>query len=264
MYDIKVLRNLFSSYSPLKSNESLRKSFVDITYDYVEENENIRKLYNDLIFNNYLNETVIKSSFIKSIASKRSPSKTITIFELNSSDSRADICMVNGHSEVFEIKTSYDTFYRLDKQLEDYYALYDLVNIIVPIDKVSEVSSLVPNTTGILSYRKNRLGNISFTIERSPIINNSINPIKQLEQFTKNELLRLINQPGNYKLSKDHIISTVMSLLTPDNINHSFKEYIKTKYREQWLFLYNNYENIHMIDYQWFFKNNVSYKLVYR
>ena len=43
--------------------------------------------------------------------------------------------MVNGHSEVFEIKTIYDTFYRLEDQLNDYLLLYDYVNIIIPKER---------------------------------------------------------------------------------------------------------------------------------
>src|SRR5690554_3876543 len=112
---LNQLRKLFSVYTPLTSNKRLYDKFVEITGQTHFEIESIRKVYNNNIFKGFLNETVIKNSFIKKHCINMED--TVTIFELNSGNSRADICMINGKSYVFEIKTEYDTTARLDKQL---------------------------------------------------------------------------------------------------------------------------------------------------
>ncbi|NMA06064.1 MAG: sce7726 family protein [Acholeplasmataceae bacterium] len=264
MNSVEQLKKLFYTYSPLKSNNELKFDYIDITYNYPNPNKNIRSIYNELISSGFFNETVIKSRFVEVFSFNKSPTNTITIFELNSSNSRADICMVNGHSEVFEIKTIYDTFYRLEDQLNDYLLLYDYVNIIIPKER-NDVSLVnIPKNIGILTYYKNRLGNISFKRVRKPLINNNINPKTQLEQITKKELLKLFKLNTLDSTSKEEIINEILFNYTAQKINTLFKTYIKDKYQEQWLFLHKNRDNFYMLDYQWFFKNNISYELVYR
>jgi len=262
MKNMENIKKLFYAYSPLKSNYQLVQDYTDITYNFVDPNLNIRKLYNDIIFSTFLNETVIKSNFVTKFCFNKSPRNTITIFELNSFNSRADICVINGYSEVFEIKTTYDTFLRLDEQLHDYTLLYDYINIIVPKEKIKHALEMVPKHVGIVTYYKNRLGNITFKTTKKPSINTMINQRAQLEQITKRELLKL----GNFdsQTSREEIIEKILDVYSPEKINTIFKNYTKNKYRDQWIYLYNNYENIYPLDYQWFFKNNISYKLVYK
>ncbi|MGI6782511.1 MAG: sce7726 family protein [Acholeplasmataceae bacterium] len=264
MKKIEQIKKLFYAYSPLKSNQQLIKDYINITYDSIDPKSNIRELYNEIIFSEFLNETVIKSNFVSKFCFNKSPRNTITIFELNSFNSRADICVVNGNSEVFEIKTIYDTFLRLDDQLHDYSLLYDYINIIIPREKVQEALGVLPEYAGLIMYYKNRLGNITFKKIKKPSINNEISAVAQLSQLTKRELLKLGNFYNRNQTNKEQIIDEIIAKYTPCEINDIFKSYIKNKYREQWLYLYNNYEKIYKLDYQWFFKNNISYKLVYK
>lgn len=46
-------------------------------------------------------------------------------------------------------------------------------------------------------------------------------------------------------------------------INKKFKEALKMRYKKRWEFLLTYKESIYEIDYQWFYNNPISPKLVY-
>jgi len=261
-FNLDTYRDLYSLYSPLKTNIQLFNDFQElIGNDQNVGIDEIRSLYNKLITKNFLNENVIKSAFIERYSLSKSPNHTVTIFEMNVGSSRADICMINGKSMVFEIKTEYDTYARLSKQLYDYEQVFEYVCIVVPECQIDSVISLIGENIGIIFYKQNRLGNIKFYEYRSPIYSKNINPVTQLRALTKTELRKMINPTYN---SKTEIIENIISNHSQEEINDTFKEYFKSKYQDKWLYIYSNKNVLHSLDYQWFFKNNLSISSVYK
>lgn len=256
-------RKLYQYYSPLKTNKTLSNIYKFVVNKSTELSD-VRYNINNLICDNYWNESVIKAAFIKNHLIKKSPRLNITIFELNALESRADIAVMNGSSYVYEIKTIYDTFDRLDKQISDYTHFFDYLNVIVPIEKVDQVKMILPPHVGIIYYYKNRLGNISFKVIRKSKLNTSVNPKSQLESLTKKELLNLIGEKNNHSLIKDDIILKLLDSKTSTEIDFIYRESMKSKYYDKWNFLHNNINDIYPLDYQWFFKNNLDTKIVYK
>lgn len=257
---LKQLKELFSVYSPLTSNNKLYDNYIKITGDTSQSLNSIRHKYNKEIFNGFLNENVIKSSFINKFCINKSPRNTITIFELNTVNSRADLCIINGKSFSFEIKTEYDNFFRLNKQLLDYNQTFDYLSIIIPSSSLENTINQIEDSIGIITYRINRKNNISFDIFRDPSINKNINAQIQLNQLTLKQLQEIIQE----KKTKDEIIDFILNNYTIDEINQLYKTKIKEKYSKQWNFLIENISQIHPLDYQWFFKNNIPTTIVYK
>src|SRR5690554_4303346 len=163
---LKISRELFSAYSHLKTNLSLLQSYQNITNDYINV-DNIRAIYNNLISKNFLNEAVIKSAFIKRFLIKKSPRLNISVFELNTGGSRADLCLMNGKSSVFEIKTEYDTYDRLSKQLQDYTDFFDKIFVIVRSEEhTSELQSRPHLVCRLLLEKKKKNKNYNKTNEK--------------------------------------------------------------------------------------------------
>jgi hypothetical protein len=260
--NLNTSRELYSIYSPLKTNAQLFREFQGITgYDLNVKIEDIRDVYNKYIVKNFLNENVIKSAFIERYSLSKSPGHTVTIFEMNVGSSRADICIINGKSMVFEIKTEYDSFARLSKQLEDYEHVFEYVCLVVPECKIYSAINQIGENTGIIFYKQNRLGNIKFYEHRSPKYNNDIDPIKQLETLTKTELKKLLKLSQN---NKSELINDIVSSYNQEEINFIFKENFKDKYRDRWLYIHKHQNELYSLDYQWFFKNNLSISAVYK
>jgi len=259
--DLKQIKKLSNFYSPLKTDAQLAVEYSKISKEKIQPMKNVRKIYNFQIIKSFLNEGVVKASFVKHFSFKQSPNNTVTIFELNAGGSRADLCMVNGKSMVFEIKTQYDTFNRLDNQLLDYMKVFEYINVIVPEEKIAEVKKNLDKNIGIITYRKSRLGNLIFIKNKSPILNNSINPKDQLSQMTKKQLNSILSSSEG---SKDNLISSIILTKSPNEINELFKKFVKEKYFRKWMFVFTNQNLIHPLDYQWFFKNNLPISTVYK
>lgn len=262
--DSHVIKQLYNRYSPLKTKKSLLEFYNSLTSDYSQDLSNIRETYNNLIKKYFINESVIKAAFINNFCFNKSPRNNVTIFELNSSNSRADLCMINGSSIVFEIKTEYDTLQRLDKQINDYETVFDYINVIIPIQYIEPVRELLPVNVGIITYKQNRLGNVSFEILREPTQNLNTNPVIQLNQLSKKEILKYLRNKELSELPKQKLIEVVKETKTSEYINKMYKIIIKQRYKQKWTFLCRNKDEIYFLDYQWFFKNNLPADIVYK
>lgn len=205
---------------------------------------------------------MIKAFFIKNVLSKRSPRQNITIFELNAGTSRADLCVMNGASTAHEIKTEYDSFYRLDKQINDYTNLFEFINIIIPVADVNKIKARVADFIGIISYKQTRYNNLTFKTEKIATLNRNIKSTVQLNSLTKNELLRFAKHHNN-KVTREHLIDELSSRYTAKQINNYYIQAIKAKYFDKWNFLHENLNDIYLLDYQWFFKNPLKTEKVY-
>ena len=260
--NLNEVKELYNIYSPLKTNFQLYTEFQQIFgKNYNIEEENIRNTYNQYITKNFINENVVKSAFIKKYSLSKSPNHTITIFEMNVGSSRADICMINGKSMVFEIKTEYDSFARLSKQLYDYKQVFEYIYIVVPEIKVDLAVTQIDENIGIIYYKQNRLGNIKFYEHKSPIYNKNINSFKQLNTLTKVQLNKMVENSQNNKLE---LIKKILNNYNHEEINIIFKEYFKEKYKNRWLYIHSHQKKLYSLDYQWFFKNNIPISTVYK
>jgi|AntAceMinimDraft_18_1070375.scaffolds.fasta_scaffold00196_6 hypothetical protein len=255
-------KKLYSTYSPLKTSKELRNKYELITSSEINSTINIRELYNKEISKRFLNESVIKAAFIEKFSFKKSPNNTITIFELNVGSSRADICMINGKSMVFEIKTEYDSFYRLERQLQDYFKVFQFVNVIIHESWITDTLAKLDSNVGIITYSKNRLGNVTFKEHRKPVYNNDIDSRTQLNALTKTQLKKVFK--NIYKNNSDEFISQIIAHKSRNDITNIFNTCIKEKYKKKWNYIFENKENIIPLDYQWFFKNNLPINIVYK
>lgn len=257
---INQLRKLYKYYNPLYSDARLLASFTSVIPELTPSIDSIRDLYNDLIFKYFLNEAVIKNSYIKSFFFGKKD--IVTVYELNVGKSRADIVMLNGHSVVFEIKTEYDTFNRLTLQLSDYFKVFDYINILIPLSSLDSLLSIVPDTVGIITYSKNKNSKISFRVYRKAPLNRDIDAEFQLNQLTLSQLTSLV--PKAFQGSKSTMIEYILKTFDNSQINSIYREKNKEKYYKKWKFLESNSKLIKPLDYQFFFKNTIETHLIYR
>lgn len=223
--------------------------------------ENIHKIYNKIILSYYPNEICIKSSFIKQVL--MNGKKHVTIFELPVGSSRADLCKINGESIAYEIKTDLDNFARLQKQINDYYRIFEKVFIICSETNVDNILNLVPKSCGIYFYKQNRQRNYKFTLVREASHRDEISPLNQLMLIRKNEFYTYFSIDTSLR-KRSEIISKILETCSPVMINEIFKRIMKHRFEKQWLFLKQNHNDILEIDYQWFYKNQIEPSRIYK
>lgn len=123
-----------------------------------------------LIFEKYRCEYVYKNTIANSLfLSRHSLQHSFMTDEIRSAGSRADVAILNGTSTVYEIKSQYDSFERLDSQLPDYQKVFDRICIVTTGTKaVSAMERIDPNI-GIIAMRED--GTLSTL--REPVSNKS-------------------------------------------------------------------------------------------
>lgn len=260
----KDAQQLYLQYSTIENISTLYNilhEYIDSSFLSTMVGKNIHEIYNKIILKYYPNEICIKSSFIKNILVNGK--KHVTIFELPVASSRADLCKINGKSIAYEIKTDLDNFSRLNKQIDDYFKVFDEVYLICSASNVNNVCTLLPKECGIYTYTQNKRGNYKFQLFRNAVVNTKINSIDQLELLQKKELL------CNFKIdnslhTRSEIVNYILNNYTSELINRKFKESLKFRFKKQWNFLKENYSDICEIDYQWFYKNQIDPSRIYK
>lgn len=236
----KILKNIFNEYVKLVS-----------PYEFV----------NAYMYKYYANESIIKSVFSRKHLNR---DDEITFFEMNVGKSRLDLARINGHSSAYEIKTEFDSLKKLEKQVNDYFQVFEYVYIIVNRKHTDRAIEMIPVECGVIEY-KNNDGRIIFNYKRKSQKNNKINSLFQLEVLNKVELKYLakqgrVNPKGN---SKIELISELNTGLNEMQINKYFKEILKKKYQSKWQNIRKHSLEINDVDTQLFFKNELEPNIFY-
>lgn len=255
----KEAQALFSTYYTLKPNHVLRDELTQILPEIHVNDVNVREFYNQAIVSNYPNETSIKAAFLNNVLFKSK--KDITIFELPVGKSRVDLCKVNGTSIAYEIKTDIDTLKRLDKQISDYARVFEQVYVICSEDRLSDIESVLPEQYGIYTYAFSSKKQCRFTLHRAATENFVLNSEYQVSLLLKAELVRYFGLTQITSITE--AVDYILDHFTSGEINEVFKSALKDRFRNKWRFLESNHKDIFEIDYQWFFQNHISPRLIY-
>lgn len=99
---------------------------------------------------NYRNEYVYKNAIAnKVLLGKHSLNTTQMLTEFRSGRCKADVVILNGSATVYEIKSEYDSFKRLEKQIDEYLKVFDHINVIMSESQISGIKTLLPERVGI-------------------------------------------------------------------------------------------------------------------
>lgn len=253
---------LFDAYTTPQSETMLRSLVEDSLGTQVRDewSGTVRSFINELLMHCYPNESAIKASFVDGVILKQT-ARAVSIFELPVGESRADFCKINGHSAAYEIKTDLDSFYRLEKQLSDYYDVFDYVYVITSDARWQTLPDYVPETCGIYSYHQKRDGRYAFTLRQHSQLNRNYDSEKQLSIMPKRDLV--VESGFSAHLSKEALIAQCLTAFDARAINSMFKSYLKRRYGNRWEYFKSVHPQILEIDYEWFFHNNLNPAVIY-
>lgn len=218
------------------------------------------EVINDLIFNYYFCERVIKYHFIKFLKTRHDH---IVAFEMTVGGSRVDICRINGNSYAYEIKTEYDTFDRLASQIDDYLKTFQKVYVIVPKSRAGDVKRIIPDACGIIAYTTTEDGSISFYYAKKACKNKCdlVTCLESLSSSDLSYLLRSINLKDCGTKAKR--LETVLEYAEQHSIWGHYRKLLRHKYEAQWQFITQHFEEILPIDIQTFFSANLDPHILY-
>jgi hypothetical protein len=86
------------------------------------------------------------------------PGKIIALNEFNIANSVADFLLLNGSAHLYEIKTEYDDFDKLDKQIADYQKFADTVSIVTsPKNSYKLLEKYTGTSVGVIELKNKSL-----------------------------------------------------------------------------------------------------------
>lgn len=152
-----ILKELINSGNSKKLTKILQE--LELLYQ-LDLTRDVYTFFNDiysLLLSKYRNEYVFKNVIIKKILlGKHTLNTAYMINELRVGNSKADCVIFNGTSTVYEIKSGFDTFSRLETQLNDYKKAFEFVYIVVPGESVEKLKNyLTDDYIGIKRLNKN-------------------------------------------------------------------------------------------------------------
>lgn len=105
-----------------------------------------------LLLEKYRCEYVYKNALSTSLYlnDRHLPGASFLISELRVGNSRADLAIFNGTSTVYEVKSHYDSFERLEAQIADYRKVFDHIYVVTAAEKVSAVLDQVEASVGVM------------------------------------------------------------------------------------------------------------------
>jgi len=145
---------------------------------------------------NYQNEYIFKNEFLNDwLISEIGEDNSKIFSEFRVGNSVADLVMFNGCSKVFEIKTEFDSDFRLPLQLENYKKAFNQIYLIVPETKLRFYEKY-DSTIGLITF--NSSNENSFEINRRALNNPEIDPQTIMSILHTNEYKSLVKKHFGY------------------------------------------------------------------
>jgi len=147
----------------------------------------------------------------------------------------ADIAVINGSLQGYEIKSDQDTLNRLPNQIESYNKVFDFINIVVSKKFSTKIEHHIPEWWGILKVEE--IDEHIFINEyRKPTLNSSICPYSLLQLLWKEELILMIEEFGFPKSLKHKPKRNIWAYISENLESNIIKDKVRfiLKTRANW------------------------------
>jgi len=146
-------------------------------------------IYN-LLFKNYQNEYIYKNIIAdKLLLDRHSVEDSRMLTEFRVGKCRADVVILNGTSTVYEIKSQFDSFTRLNDQLDAYKQVFDQIYVVTSPQQAEKLQDLISEKIGILTLTE---GDTISTIRESVSNKHNIRAEVLFDSLRKQEYLQII------------------------------------------------------------------------
>ena len=148
-------------------------------------------IYN-ILFKNYRNEYIYKNAIAnKILLGKHSLNTSHMLMEFRIGKCKADAVVINGTSTVYEIKSEFDSFARLENQIKAYYQIFDHINVTTSNSQTTKLKSILPDAVGILVLTDR---NTISTIRESKSNKKNINLDTLFDSLRKKEYVKVVEE----------------------------------------------------------------------
>lgn len=156
-------------------------------------------------------------------------------FRLAFGATRADVALVNGHLEAFEIKAGKDNLNRLPRQVEAYDKVFEYSWVVTTSAHLTAVRKAVPKRWGVMIARIDERGTTLKQV-RSAKLNRRRDPEHLARLLWRTELLRKLDELGSSRGLKSKpkiaLYAALAAAMPVDQLGDYVRLCLKT--REDW------------------------------
>lgn len=229
------LDSIYTRQETIIKTKSLFNSFLENPNNFSNSFEDLFNMSPKFIFGNasnydsmfyildkyYKNDFYIRYSFLKEELYNFHNS---TVFEYPILNSRADIVSVSANkSMAFEIKTKYDNYKRLLKQVNSYSLVFEFVYVVCPKESLNKILKILPSYCGLYVYN-DRNTSTKFIKVKLASLSPNLDFRSILNSFDNKSLEKYFNETN---------FDTIFENYGMDKINKKFKLYFKKKFAKK-------------------------------
>lgn len=120
--------------------------------------------------------------------------KIVEELGINHGSVRADVAVINGILDCYEIKSDRDTLQRLPEQIRAYNAVFDKVTLVVGFSHVYAALEMIPNWWGVTIAKTNQHGGITLNEIRKATYNTKKDKDSIARLLWREEALRILEE----------------------------------------------------------------------
>jgi hypothetical protein len=148
---------------------------------------------------------------------------------------RADIAVINGHLDGFEIKSDADSLSRLSQQIISYNAVFDHSSIVLEERHLSKAIRMIPTWWGIILVT-DKNDEFRFTMIRPSDKNANINNYAMAQLLWREEAQEILFNLGirgsQLRQKRSLLYSYIVEMIDSDELRHIVRGYLKK--RQYW------------------------------
>ena len=146
----------------------------------------------EILRRNYPVEYVFKACLLRRrLFGTHSPRSTSAYFEWPIGEARADMLLVNGRAEVYEVKSCFDGPARIDSQLREYYRCFTRVTVVSGPSETPMYLDRLPEYVGVATLTPR----FSISVKRAPT--------PRYDRLEHVPMVRLLCQPERHKIAAE-------------------------------------------------------------
>ena len=183
-----------------------------------------------------MNDPQIRKAFHTSFLQKEHEDSATLILDelgLEHGKCRADIAVINGHMDGFEIKSDVDSLSRLKNQINSYNAIFDRSSVIVTIRHLNEIMRIIPDWWGIISVLESDADIPQFTVIKKPQQNAYIDDSLVAQLLWRKEaqevLFNLGMRGAQIRQKRSILYGYIVGMLSSCELRRTVREYLKKR-----------------------------------
>ena len=146
-----------------------------------------------------MNDAQIRQGFHRKVLQRyHTCTDTLVVDELGLKHGkcRADIAVINGYLNGFEIKSDKDSLYRLSEQVAIYNLVFDRVTAVVTKRHVESVQEILPEWWGIVVCYRGPRGAVKFCTKRKSTLNRNVDAFSVAQLLWSEEARETLSKMG--------------------------------------------------------------------